>query len=78
MIHKTENDMTARVNAALHAAMAGVISRARLRNATLVVSRDGEVVEVNPHEVELPSLTDKPFEQPSGLPAKITDQSITH
>lgn len=70
MIHKTENDMTARVNAALHAAMAGVISRARLRNIPLVVSKDGEVVEVNPHELELPPLTDKPFEQPSGCSAK--------
>ncbi len=70
MIHKTENDMIAKVNAALHAAMAGVIARARLRNSPLVVSRDGEVIEVNPHELELPSLTDEPFEQPLGLSAK--------
>ena len=70
MIHKTENDMIAKVNAALRAAMAGVIARARLRNSLLVVSRDGEVIEVNPHELELPLLTDEPFEQPSGLSAK--------
>jgi hypothetical protein len=65
MIHKTENDMIAKVNAALHAAMAGVIARARLRNSLLVVSRHGEVIEVNPHELELPSLTDEQLRQSS-------------
>ena len=70
MIHKTENEMITKVNAALQAAMAGVIARARCRNAPLIVSKDGEVVEVNPHELELPSLADEPLEQPSGLFAK--------
>ena len=65
MIHKTENDMITKVNAALHVAMAGVIGRARLRNSPLVVSKNGVVVEVNPHELEMPSLMDEQPEQPS-------------
>ena len=65
MIHKTENDMITKVNAALHVAMAGVIERARLRNSPLVVSKDGIVVEVNPHELEMPSLTDEQLRQTS-------------
>ena len=44
MIQKSDHDMVNKINAASHAAMAGVIARARLRNATLVVSKDGEAV----------------------------------
>jgi len=65
MIHKSENDMITKVNAALHVAMAGVIGRARLRNSPLVVSKNGVVVEVNPHELEMPSLTDEQLRQSS-------------
>lgn len=50
--------------------MAVVIARADRRNAPLVVSRDGEVVEVNPHELEWPSTTYEPSELPSGLSSK--------
>jgi len=69
MIQKSDHDMVNKINAASHAAMAGVIARARLRNATLVVSKDGEVVEVNAHDLELPSLTNEPLEETSGLSA---------
>ncbi len=64
MIHKTDNDMIARVNAALCTAMAGLIARARLRDIPLIVSEDGEVVEVNPHELQLPLLRNERPEQP--------------
>jgi hypothetical protein len=70
MIQKSDYDMVNKINSASHAAMAGVIARARLRNATLVVSKDGEVVEVNAHDLELPSLTNEPLEETSGLSAK--------
>lgn len=67
MIQKTDNDMIARVNAALCTAMAGLIIRARLRDVPLIVSEDGEVIEVNPHELQLPSLTNEQPEQPSNV-----------
>jgi hypothetical protein len=70
MIQKTDNEMIRKVNAALQAAMAGVNARARLRNAPLIVSKDGEVVEVNPHDLELPSLANASLEQHSGLSSK--------
>ena len=66
MIHKTVDNMIATVNAALCSAMVGVITRARLRDTPLVVSEDGEVVEVNPHDLELPSLTNKNPDTTSG------------
>ena len=65
VIHKTDNDMIARVNAALCTAMAGLICRARLRDVPLIVSEHGEVVEVNPHELQLPSLPNEQPEQPT-------------
>lgn len=65
MIQQTDDDMIERVNAALCTAMAGLIARARLRGVPLVVAENGEVVEVNPHELQLPSLTDAQPEQPS-------------
>lgn len=65
MIHKTDNDMIARVNAALCTAMAGLIARARLRGVPLIVAENGEVVEVNPHELPLSLLMDAQPELPS-------------
>ncbi|MFN9719888.1 MAG: hypothetical protein ACK58L_14405 [Planctomycetota bacterium] len=78
MLQKSDHDMVNKINAASRAAMVGVIARARLRNATLVVSIDGEVVEVNAHDVELPSLTNDRLEETSGRSQNTTDQSITH
>ena len=65
MIQQTDDDMVARVNAALSAAMAGLIARARLRGVPLVVAENREVAEVNPHELQLPSLTDVQAEKPA-------------
>ena len=57
--------MIARVNAALCTAMAGLIARARLRGVPLIVAENGEVVEVNPHELPLSLLMDAQPELPS-------------
>ena len=78
MLQESDHDMVNKINAASRAAMVGVIARARLRNATLVVSIDGEVVEVNAHDVELPSLMNERLEETSGISQITTDQSITH
>ncbi len=70
MIRKNESDLVAKIDAAGVAAMSTVVTRARMFNSSIVGCRDGTVVKLNPHELELPLLTDEPFEQPSGLSAK--------
>ncbi len=48
---KTYNDLTAKIDAGMKAAVAQAIEEHRLAGRSIVVSRDGKIVEIPPEEI---------------------------